>query len=153
MPASASTDATPATAAELLDRGAKALAEGNVDAARDAYNAAIRLEPKNSQTAVTAAVAALKHEQPELALQLAVTGLKSLPRSAGLHRVHGTAAYKLGRFAEAEAALRQSLSLDNSQALSYFLLGSVQSRLGKHEAADGQFRHAAKLDRRYAVRR
>jgi tetratricopeptide (TPR) repeat protein len=149
----ADADRTRLSAAELLDRGSQALAERNVDAARDAFMEAIRQDRKNSQTAVTAAVAALKNEQPELALQLATFALETLPRSAGLHRVHGTAAYKLGRFAEAEAALRQSLSLDNSQALSYFLLGSVQSRLGKTEAADGQFRHAARLDRRYAVRR
>jgi predicted Zn-dependent protease len=149
----AAADRTKLSAAELLDRGGRALAERNMDAARDAFMEAIRQDRKNSQTAVTAAVAALKNEQPELALQLATFALEILPRSAGLHRVHGTAAYKLGRFAEAEAALRQSLSLDNSQALSYFLLGSVQSRLGKNEAADGQFRHAAKLDRRYAGRR
>jgi tetratricopeptide (TPR) repeat protein len=139
--------------AELLDRGTAALVAGQIDAAGEAFREAIRRDRKNSQTAVTAAVAALKHEQPELALQLAKFALESLPRSAGLHRIFGTAAYQLGRYAEAESALRQSLSLDNSQALSYFLLGSVQSRLGKHEAAEGQFRHAAKLDRRYAVRR
>jgi uncharacterized protein HemY len=105
------------------------------------------------QAALGASIEALKLEQPELAFELASAAVKRFPRSAGLHRVRGMAAYRLGRYAEAEAALRQSLSLDNSQALSYFLLGSALDRLGKTEQAQRYRSEAARLDARYASRK
>lgn len=105
------------------------------------------------QAALAASVEALKLEQSELAFELATAGVKRFPRSAGLHRVRGMAAYRLGRYAEAEASLRQSISLDNSQALSYFLLGSALDRLGKTEQAERYRSEAARLDSRYASRK
>jgi uncharacterized protein HemY len=62
------------------------------------------------------------------------------------------AAYRMRRYSEAEAALRQSLSLDNSQALSYFLLGSALEHLGQPEAGGRYRSEAARLDSRYALR-
>ena len=63
------------------------------------------------------------------------------------------AAYRMRRYADAETALRQSLSLDNSQALSYFLLGSALEHLGKPEESERYRSEAARLDSRYALRK
>jgi len=141
------------TAQQLVDKGEVFLKAGRFDEAKKELSAAISSQSCVVKTAAAAALAPLKYEQSELALGLAREGLKKYPDSAGLHRIEGTAALRLGRHLEAEAALRQSLNLDNSQALTYFLLGSVYERLGNQEASDRHLRQAARLDRRYATRK
>ncbi|MGC3966762.1 MAG: hypothetical protein QM775_05140 [Pirellulales bacterium] len=129
------------------------LAAGEVDAARTDIFAAIEAEPSNQKFYTEASVKALQAEQSELGCDLARAGIARFPQSAALHRLHGAATLRLLRYAESEAALRQSLSLDNSQALTYFLLGSVLDRSGKSESAQWYLRQAARLDGRYAARR
>ena len=141
------------TADEHRRRALEALQAAEPDVARAEFTAAMTRRPKDSQLVIDAAVQSLKYEQPELALELAERGRKNFPRSAALARLEGTAAYQLGRYPEAERALRQSLSLDNSQGLTYFLLGSVLNRLGDSEAAERHFRDAARLDRRFATKK
>jgi predicted Zn-dependent protease len=143
----------PQDAAALLGDGQAALQSGKITDARRMLKTAVARSNDGPHTAVTASIAALKLEQPELALELSAAGAASFPRSAALHRIRGMAAYRLGKYAEAESSLRQSLNLDNSQALSYFLLGSAQSRLGKTEEAKRNLREAARLDARYAQRK
>ena len=107
-------------------------------------------KPNDAHAVVVASIEALKLEQPALAYELSKEGTQRFPESAGLHRVQALAAYRLGRYEEAEAAVRQSLSLDNSQALSYFLLGSVCERRGDRASAARYRAEAARLDARYA---
>lgn len=140
-------------AAALLGDGQAALDAGKITDARRLLKAAVARSNDDPHTAVTASIAALKLEQPELALELATAGSKEFPRSAALHRIRGMASYRLGRYADAETSLRESLNLDNSQALSYFLLGSAQNRLGKTEEGKRNLREAARLDARYARRK
>jgi len=144
---------TRLTADQLLEKGEVFLKATRYDDARRELSAAIAANTCEVKTAAAAALAPLKYEQSALALSLAREGLKRYPDSAGLHRIEGTAALRLGRHLEAEAALRQSLNLDNSQALTYFLLGSVYDRLGNKEAATRHLGQAARLDRRYATRK
>lgn len=144
---------TRRTATQHLEKGEVFLKAGRYDDARRELSAAISAKTCDVKTASAAALAPLKYEQSEQALSLAREGLKKYPDSAGLHRIEGTAALRLGRHLEAEAALRQSLNLDNSQALTYFLLGSVYDRLGNKEAATRHLGQASRLDRRYAARK
>ena len=51
---------------------------------------------RDEQVATLAALAALKHDQPLMAAQLAQQALVSLPHSAGLNRIAGAALYRLG---------------------------------------------------------
>ena len=141
------------SAQQLVEKGEVFLKAGQYDDARRELSAAISANSCVVKTASAAALAPLKYEQSELALTLAREGLKKFPDSAGLHRIEGTAALRLGRHLEAEAALRHSLNLDNSQALTYFLLGSVYERLGNQEASARHLSQAARLDRRYALRK
>ncbi len=130
-----------------------ALESGSVERAAAAFDQMVRAPGSTSESAAEGAAQALKFGQPETAERCAVAALRKFPRSAALHRVRGTALYQSGRDAEAESALKRSLSLDNTQGLSYFLLGSVQTRLGKQSEAAWQFRQAGRFDRRFAVRR
>lgn len=141
------------TPQQYFERGVAELGLGQTDAARASFEAAFAADSENTRLRSDAALQSLQSEQPELARTIAREGARKFPQSAGLHRLHGMAALRLGHNQEAEAALRQSLSLDNSQALTYFLLGSVLDRLGKTDSAQWHLRQAAKLDGRYAVRR
>ncbi|MBA4018356.1 MAG: hypothetical protein C0483_14415 [Pirellula sp.] len=141
------------TSQQYFERGVAELKLNQVDAARASFDAAFAADGENSRIRSDAAVQALQSEQPELARSIARDGARKFPQSAGLHRLHGMAALRQGYNQEAEAALRQSLSLDNSQALTYFLLGSVLDRLGKTDSAQWHLRQAAQLDGRYAARR
>ena len=138
---------------QYFDRGVAELGLNQVEAAKASFEAAIAADSENTRLRTDAALQSLQSEQPELARTIAREGARKFPQSAGLHRLHGMAALRLGHNQEAEAALRQALSLDNSQALTYFLLGSVLDRLGKSDSAQWHLRQAAKLDGRYAVRR
>ena len=63
------------------------------------------------------------------------------------------AQYRLGDYAAAQVAIAQGLSLDKSDALAYFLMGSTLARLGQAEAAERQFAEAARLDPRFGQSR
>ena len=64
--------------------------------------------------------------------------------------VLGAAQYRLGDYQAAQVAIAQALSLDKSDALAYFLMGSTLVRLGQTTAAERQFAEAARLDPRFS---
>ena len=102
--------------------------------------------PDDPQIAISATVAALEANQPETAASIARLGIAFHPSCAGLHRTLGAALYRTGKYASSQVALQQALSLDNSSALSYFLMGCVSEKLGDAEAAQSHFARAAELD-------
>lgn len=138
------------SADDLVRQGTAALTAGATASAANYFEQAIQAASDNEELAVTMAVTALRHEQPELAVQLATRALEQHPKSAALYRVIGTAQYQLEHFKAAQVALEQALSLDNSHALSYFLMGCTLSKLGQTEAADWHYGQAKQLDARYA---
>ncbi len=116
------------------------------------FNGPLRRRPNDESVAIRAAVAALRHNHPELSAQLAQSSLPRWPKSAALYRTLGMAEYRLEHWQAAQVALRQALSLDNSHALSYFLLGCTLSKLGQDEEAERNFSQARQLDTRYALK-
>ena len=151
-PAGKSAEATqsPASVEETLRHGENALATDKPTAARSYFQRAIAAAPEDESVVVRAAVASLRHDHPELAVELAQSALLRWPKSAALYRTLGMAEYRREHWQAAQAALRQSLSLDNSHALSYFLLGCTLSKLGQNEEAERNFSQARQLDARYA---
>ncbi len=136
-----------------LSRGLDSLHRGSVDAARPLFEKAMAANPHDPQIPLSAAVAALECNHPDVAIALVKPALLRFPKSAALHRVLGTAYYRQGDFADSQTALQQALSLDKSSALSYFLMGCTLTRLGQTEAAADQFRRAGQIDPRFAVQR
>jgi Tfp pilus assembly protein PilF len=102
--------------------------------------------PNDPQIPISAAVAALESNQPETAASIARLGIAFHPSCARLHRTLGAALYRTGDYSCSQVALQQALSLDNSAALSYFLMGCVSEKLGDTEAAQSNFARAAELD-------
>jgi len=137
----------------LIADGCGALAAGDAEAARSHFQKAVALEPDNPQIPLSAAVAALRHDHPVLAIELLEPICDGTSGSASRWRVLGAAHYRQGDFQASQTALEQALSLDKGNALSYFLMGLTLSKLGEPEAAERHFRQAERLDPRYALRR
>lgn len=150
----------------LLDKGRTALAEGAPETALVRFQEAAAVCPNNPQIPISAAMAALRHNQPDLAVELlrpvavgGVCGCHAPPphqgssASAQAYRILGVAYYRLGDCPSSQVALQKALSLDKSSPLSYFLMGCTLAKLGRFESAEAHFRQAQAIDPRYAVRR
>jgi tetratricopeptide (TPR) repeat protein len=141
--------ATPSAVASttLLTSGVQPV----VAPVQPAFQAESPAGPQILQDPLHRAVAALARADTEGAIEAASRGLAETPdQAAALYRVLGTAHYRRGEYQAAQAALCQALSLDKSDALSYFLMGSTLDKLADHEAAQRCFSEAARLDRRFA---
>jgi tetratricopeptide (TPR) repeat protein len=136
------------------DRSGHATAAGNVDpTSAHASVDSDSDESPDARRAVIGAAEALRNNRPQDAIDLANGALRRHPKSASLFRVLGAAQYRLGDFSAAQVAIAQALSLDKSDALAYFLMGSTLARLGQAEAAERQFAEAARLDPRFGPSR
>ena len=133
-----------------LKAAEQALAQGVPDAAFAAFQQAQSLRPEDPQVSIAAAVASLRHNQPDLAIRLLSPAAQRFPECASVHRTLGAAYYRRGDFRSAQLALRQALSLDKSNALAYFLMGNTLAKLGQEGAAATYLRQAQLLDPRYA---
>jgi len=140
-------------AADLLRRGAAALAEGSPDAALVFYQEAVRQSPDDPNVALSAAVESLRHNHPDLAVELLSPLQGSHAHSPRLPLILGTAYYRLGDYPSAQVLLQQALSLDRSRALTYLLMGCTLAKLGQPESAEAHFRQARTLDPRYDAAR
>lgn len=137
----------------FLEQGSQALAQGNTPMGMACFQRAIADQPDDPQIPIAAAIAALRENHPEVAIDLLEPAARQFPRSAALQRILGTAYYRRGDCRSSQVALQQALSLDKSNALSYFLLGCTQVKLGETEAAERCFRQAQLLDPKYTTRR
>ena len=140
-------------AIELLHAGQTALADDDLAAARECFHRAIALDPDDSQTPISAAVAAMRANNPQLSVEFLAPAAKRFPKSAAVHRALGAAYYRSGDYKSAQVALRKALSLDNSNALSYLFMGYTLAKLGQNEAAESHLRQARALDSRYSILR
>ncbi len=135
--------------AELVRAGIEALASGSDEAAVAHFRQAQALRPHDPHISILAAVEALRADRPEVALTLLEPAAARFGPSAAIQRVLGTAYYRKGDYRSAQVAFRQALSLDNSNALSYFLMGCTLRKLGDVRAAEAHLRHAHRLDPRF----
>jgi len=104
--------------------------------------------PNDPQILIFAAVSALRSNQPDLAVKLIEEQLSSFPKSATLRQALATAYYRLGNYSATQVVLQQALSLDNSNGLSYFLMGCTLAKLEKFDDAKEYFSRAKAIDPR-----
>ncbi|MGD9722403.1 MAG: tetratricopeptide repeat protein [Pirellulales bacterium] len=157
--ASATADATtaqPPVAAEVeqvLAAAAEALQADDAARARDLLTKAVALDSEPPQAAIRAAVLALRYAHPELAVFVLQPFAQGSNHSAALARTLGAAYYRQGDYARAQSALEQALSLDNTNGLSYLLMGCTLEKLGQSEAAKSNLEQAGRLDPRLRSQR
>lgn len=142
---------TPPAADPRLSAAVASLRQGADATALEQFRELITASGGNSQVVLSAAVAALQANRPEMAIALIMPALDQTPPSAALYRALGTAHYRRGDYSASQTALQQALSLDNSSALSYFLMGCTLSKLGQTAAAEEHFRQAQKRDPRFSL--
>jgi tetratricopeptide (TPR) repeat protein len=144
---------TKSASESWLELADAAIAAGQPEIARFHFRQARESAPDDAAVPLSAAILAIKRDELELAVEIAETGIKSFPDSAGLYRTLGAARYRLGEYKSAKASFERAISLDKSHPLSYFLLGSTLKKLDQSEAAEAYFRQAERLDPRYSARR
>jgi predicted Zn-dependent protease len=136
---------------QRLSTAVDTLRHGDVDEAKRLLETLVAENPRDPQIPISAAVAALECNQPDIAIALVNPALSRFPESAALYRILGTANYRRGDYPASQIALQQALSLDNTSALSYFLMGCTLTKLGQAEAAEEHYERARQLDPRFAV--
>ena len=137
----------------LLESADQAIGRGDVKSALAEVRRAGQYNPDDPQIPISAAAVLLRHNQPEGAVRLLAESAQRFPNCPAIHRMLGTAHYRLGDYQRAQVAFQQALSLDKSSALSYFLMGCTLAKLGQKGAAEAHLRQAAMLDPRYGVER
>ncbi len=142
----------PATDAQVELASASQTTDSIYDAnVRPAGGTAASANPVSDKDTLllTQAVELIRTGQPDKGLQL-LTMSTGLERSARFYRVYGMAQFETGDAQGAATSLSKSLSLDDTSALSYFLMGASLSQLGHAAEAEGHFQQAARLDPRFA---
>lgn len=145
-------DEPPASVVDPDQRGKQAL-EANTDAALDQYRQAMAAEPQNPQIPILAAVELVRRGEAAAAAALLAPVAQSFPSSPRFHQTLGLAYYRASNYQAAQSSLQHALRLDNTHALSYFLMGSTLAKLGEREAAAKHFEQARALDPKFALRR
>ncbi len=135
--------------AGLLREGREALTAGSADSAIVHFRNAAEADRHNPQIPVDAAVLALEHNHPAIAVDLLKPAAEKFSQSAAVYLTLGAAYYRLGDYSSSQVALRQALSLDNSNGLAYLLMGCTLEKLGQPEAALVQWERAAAVCPRY----
>ncbi|NQU24599.1 MAG: tetratricopeptide repeat protein [Candidatus Nealsonbacteria bacterium] len=136
-----------------LQRANQELERGSPEAAAFFFREAIATSPNDPQIPISAGVAALRYNQPGVAVDLLLPARHRFVRCAEIYRVLGTAYYRLGDYQSSQVALRQALSLDKTSGLTYFLMGCTLAKLGQHDAAQDHLKQARTLNPRYGLRR
>jgi len=85
-------------------------------------------------------------ERVEHALRATERGLRAAPERAGLHMRRAWVLYEMGRFPEAGEAVEEGLRREPDDAYAVNLRAKIRQRLGQTDAAERDFRRAARLD-------
>ena len=137
----------------LLRSADEALTRGDTPAALAQIRAAAQSNPQDPQIPISAGALLLRQNHPQEAAGLMAESAQQFPNCPAIHRMLGTAQYRLGDYQRAQVAFQQALSLDKSSALSYFLMGCTLAKLGQQGAAEAHLRQAEMLDPRYGAER
>jgi Flp pilus assembly protein TadD len=129
-------DSAEAAVNSALETGHRALAASDIQESQRQYAAAMASEPDNPNIPLEAALQLIQHNQAGAAVSLLNDACRTFPQSVPLLRTLATAQYRQGDYEFSQVALQQALSLDNRDALSYFLMGAVREKLGDHKGAE-----------------
>jgi tetratricopeptide (TPR) repeat protein len=135
---------------QLLNKGASSLQVNAVSLAGNYFREAIAESPGNPQVVARAGILALKHNRPELAVDLVEPAIAGFGNNDCLRQVLAMAKYRRGEYLSARALLQQALAIDKSSAISHYMLGCTLVKLDQRESAENHLLQAAQLDPKYA---
>jgi tetratricopeptide (TPR) repeat protein len=128
--------------------GESYLRSGDLEQARPALTAAIRLDANYVQPCLTLALLELKQGRMVEALTISERALAVIPDLVEALFYHASAHIALGNLREAEDSLRAAMASPDIEFFPrvYFLLGDVLARKGKLVEAAEHFRHYIDLE-------
>ncbi len=112
------------SAATYILRGAVQLQLCRVADARESFDAALKLDPRNDEAYYNLAIS-YTHEDPATAVVLFRKAVELDPEDAGTHGEMGWALRRLNENAEAEYHLRRAIELDESDVWAHIYLGNL----------------------------
>lgn len=117
-------------------------AQGEIDAAMDAYRTAIEKEPKRSTGYWRMAVLNDRQGNAAQSAKLYREALKLDPKNADIYGDYGYSLYLQRRWAEAEDQLRKALALSPKNRRAHNNLGLLLAQTERFDEALGEFRSA-----------
>ena len=126
-------------------------AEPNFDAAINAYDAALRLNPADAVAYYNRGLARYALSQYEAAIADYNAALRLNPAYAVAYYNRGLVRYALGQYEAAIADYNAALRLNPAYAVAYYNRGLVRYALGQYEAAITDYDSALRLNPAYAV--
>jgi tetratricopeptide (TPR) repeat protein len=115
------------------------LAEGNLAAARAAFERALAIEPTSSEAVEGLVRLDAAARQPARGVERATRLVQALPGAAEPHYIAGRAHFAANDFKQAETSLRQAVTIDPSYTPAYLLLAEVYVRQQKLGDAQQEF--------------
>ena len=125
-------------------------AEPNFDAAINAYDAALRLNPADAVAYYNRGLARYALSQYEAAIADYDSALRLNPAYAVAYYNRGLVRYALGQYAAAITDYDSALRLNPAYADAYYNRGIVRHALGQHAAAIADYNAALRLNPAYA---
>ena len=137
--ASACADEWPRSAAIQAQLGQVRAAKGDTAGARQAFSAALLLDPASTQALGALALLDVEAHRPREAQARIDARLHDDPDSVPLLLLSARTAIAAGASAKAEAALKRAIEIDASNMQAFELLGQMYIREGRLDAAREQF--------------
>jgi tetratricopeptide (TPR) repeat protein len=122
------------------------LSMGQTRRARERAAAWVAQRPDDPQALLVLSVVLMASEESEAALDAARQALERAPESAEIWAQLGRALFVLGRFAEAEGAIRAAQAADPSDARFFLLSARLLAACERNEEALADVQHALALD-------
>jgi len=146
--ATASAVEWPRSAAMQAQLGHVRAAKGDAAAARQAFDAALALDPASTEALGALALLDLQDHRPRDAQARVDARLHGNPDSMPLLLLSARTAIGAGASAKAEATLRHAIEMDPTNMQAFELLGQMYIREGRLDAAREQFETLARRDQR-----
>ena len=140
---------TPTTL--LMEQAAAAQRQGDLAAAKKAYQAVLTLDPLNALALHAMGVACARHRQNEEALQWLNQALTVQPDNTNAWSDRGNVLSALRRFTLAIASYDKAIALAPHQAPAHYNRATALSEMGQHEEAAQGFEQAIARDPQHAL--
>ncbi len=134
------------TIAEAYDQAIELHRQGRLDAAEPIYRQILAMAPNHAGAWQHLGVIALQRGDGAAAVEHITRGIRLDPAKPPYYNNLGAAYRLLGRFSEAEAALRQALALAPSFANAHSNMGMVLAAQDRADAAILHYREALRLN-------
>ena len=135
---------------DFINLGKKYFLEKNYEKAKEAYEKAIELDPKDARAYNNLANVYYEEKDYEKAKEAYEKAIELDPNFAGAYNNLGILYYKEKDYEKAKEAYEKAIELDPNFAIAYFNLANVYDEEKDYEKAKEAYEKAIELDPKYA---